>query len=74
MSSPSVLFALDRGMGSANGDRRWWLTAFGAGFAAHACEMWREYGGDSPEGSGEEVQSKGRENARNLKGMKKLLF
>ena len=41
MSSPSVLFALDRAVSSANGDRRWWLTAFGAGFAAHACEMWR---------------------------------
>ncbi|WP_193213260.1 type III polyketide synthase [Luteolibacter marinus] len=41
MSSPSVLFALDRAFASANGDRRWWLTAFGAGFAAHACEMWR---------------------------------
>ncbi|MCW1886248.1 stilbene synthase [Luteolibacter flavescens] len=41
MSSPSVLFALERALASANGDRRWWLTAFGAGFAAHACEMWR---------------------------------
>ena len=42
MSSPSVLFALDRALATANGDRRWWLTAFGAGFAAHACEVWRE--------------------------------
>ena len=41
MSSPSVLFALDRALASANGDRRMWLTAFGAGFAAHACEVWR---------------------------------
>ena len=41
MSSPSVLFALDRAIATANGDRRWWLTAFGAGFAAHACELWR---------------------------------
>lgn len=41
MSSPSVLFALDRALSSANGDRRMWLTAFGAGFAAHACEVWR---------------------------------
>jgi predicted naringenin-chalcone synthase len=41
MSSPSVLFALDRAVTIANGDRRWWLSAFGAGFAAHACEMWR---------------------------------
>jgi predicted naringenin-chalcone synthase len=41
MSSPSVLFALDRALATANGDRRWWLSAFGAGFAAHACEMWK---------------------------------
>jgi alkylresorcinol/alkylpyrone synthase len=42
MSSPSVLFALERALAAANGDRHWWLTAFGAGFAAHACELWRE--------------------------------
>lgn len=41
MSSPSVLFALEKAVASANGDARWWLTAFGAGFAAHGCEMWR---------------------------------
>ena len=41
MSSPSVMFALEKAMASVNGDKRWWLTAFGAGFAAHACEMWR---------------------------------
>ncbi|MGB6221569.1 type III polyketide synthase [Haloferula sp.] len=41
MSSPSVMFALEKALASANGDKRWWLTAFGAGFAAHACEMWR---------------------------------
>jgi predicted naringenin-chalcone synthase len=41
MSSPSVLFALGRALATANGDRRWWLSAFGAGFAAHACEMWK---------------------------------
>ena len=41
MSSPSVLFALDRALATENGDSRWWLTAFGAGFAAHACEMWK---------------------------------
>ncbi|GAA5116063.1 stilbene synthase [Luteolibacter yonseiensis] len=42
MSSPAVLFALERRL-SANRpqDRRLWLTAFGAGFAAHACELWR---------------------------------
>jgi alkylresorcinol/alkylpyrone synthase len=42
MSSPSLMFALERRL--ANGgttDQRLWLTAFGAGFAAHACELWR---------------------------------
>lgn len=42
MSSPSVLFALERRLaGDHSGDTRLWLTAFGAGFAAHACELWR---------------------------------
>lgn len=42
MSSPAVLFALERRLAVADpGDRRYWLTAFGAGFAAHACELWR---------------------------------
>jgi alkylresorcinol/alkylpyrone synthase len=42
MSSPSVLFALERRLAANHpGDRRLWLTAFGAGFAAHACELWR---------------------------------
>ncbi len=42
MSSPSVLFALERRLReNREEDRRLWLTAFGAGFAAHACEMWR---------------------------------
>lgn len=42
MSSPSVLFALDRRLTESHPhDRRLWLTAFGAGFAAHACELWR---------------------------------
>lgn len=45
MSSPSLLFALERALATANGERHWWLTAFGAGFAAHACEMWREQPG-----------------------------
>lgn len=42
MSSPAVLFALERRL-SANhvDDKRLWLTAFGAGFAAHACELCR---------------------------------
>ena len=42
MSSPSVLFALDRRLRENHpDDQRLWLTAFGAGFAAHACELWR---------------------------------
>ena len=42
MSSPSVLFALERRLtAGTNHDQRLWLTAFGAGFAAHACELWR---------------------------------
>lgn len=42
MSSPAVLFALERRLAEAlTDDRRLWLTAFGAGFAAHGCEMWR---------------------------------
>lgn len=42
MSSPSVLFALERRLTENRpGDARLWLTAFGAGFAAHACELWR---------------------------------
>ncbi len=42
MSSPSVMFALERRLTENNpNDRRLWLTAFGAGFAAHACELWR---------------------------------
>lgn len=42
MSSPSVLFALEQRLTESRPtDRRLWLTAFGAGFAAHACELWR---------------------------------
>jgi alkylresorcinol/alkylpyrone synthase len=42
MSSPAVLFALERRLDAAREtDQRLWLTAFGAGFAAHACELWR---------------------------------
>lgn len=42
ISSPAVLFALDRRLAENRADdRRLWLTAFGAGFAAHACELWR---------------------------------
>ncbi|TAG11023.1 MAG: stilbene synthase [Verrucomicrobia bacterium] len=42
MSSPSVLFALEKRLAKNLPDQRYWLTAFGAGFAAHACELWRE--------------------------------
>jgi predicted naringenin-chalcone synthase len=42
MSSPSVLFALEKRLAQDSDDKRYWLTAFGAGFAAHACELWRE--------------------------------
>jgi len=42
MSSPSVLFALERRIAdAAENDQRYWLTSFGAGFAAHACEVSR---------------------------------
>jgi alkylresorcinol/alkylpyrone synthase len=42
MSSPSLMFALERRLANGgNADQRLWLTAFGAGFAAHACELWR---------------------------------
>ena len=41
MSSPSVLFALERAMrgGTPDGTGDWWLTSFGAGFAAHGCRI-----------------------------------
>ncbi len=39
MSSPSVLFALEKRLQSHPQDHLWWLTAFGAGFAAHSCEL-----------------------------------
>ncbi len=42
MSSPSVLFALERRLRSVQDDRRLWMSSFGAGFTAHACELWRE--------------------------------
>jgi alkylresorcinol/alkylpyrone synthase len=42
ISSPSVLFALEKRFSqAADSDSKLWLTAFGAGFAAHACELWR---------------------------------
>ena len=41
MSSPSVLFALERALreGSPDGESDWWLTSFGAGFSAHGCRI-----------------------------------
>ncbi len=39
MSSPSVLFALEDRLARTSSDQHLWLTAFGAGFAAHACEL-----------------------------------
>lgn len=41
LSSPSVLFAIERALADPRDDRRWWATSFGAGFSAHACEWWR---------------------------------
>jgi len=40
VSSPCVLLALEKALESSAGERLW-LTAFGAGFAAHACELSR---------------------------------
>ncbi len=42
LSSPSVLFALERTLAGGHPElRRLWLTSFGAGFSAHACELHR---------------------------------
>jgi alkylresorcinol/alkylpyrone synthase len=43
LSSPSVLFALDRALqaGASPADDDWWLVAFGAGFSAHGCRFGR---------------------------------
>ncbi len=45
MSSPSVLFALEKALSAPGNDQHWWLTSFGAGFAAHACELSRDLNG-----------------------------
>jgi predicted naringenin-chalcone synthase len=42
LSSPSVLCALEERLAKCNGDKLLWLTSFGAGFAAHSCELSRE--------------------------------
>lgn len=39
MSSPSVLFALERALTTGSSGDRFWLTSFGAGFAAHSCSL-----------------------------------
>jgi len=41
MSSPSVLFALERALCDGAPDEKgdWWLTSFGAGFSAHGCRV-----------------------------------
>ena len=41
MSSPSVLFALERALrdGAPDETGDWWLTSFGAGFSAHGCRI-----------------------------------
>lgn len=39
MSSPSLLFALDERLRTHPDPESLWLTAFGAGFAAHACSL-----------------------------------
>lgn len=41
MSSPSVLFALERHLQANPECRDAWLVAFGAGFSAHSCRMTR---------------------------------
>ena len=42
LSSPSVLLALEERLAGDFNDQHLWLTAFGAGFAAHSCELSRE--------------------------------
>jgi predicted naringenin-chalcone synthase len=41
MSSPSILFALAERLRDSPDDQSLWLTAFGAGFAAHSCQLSR---------------------------------
>ena len=40
-SSPSVMLALEERIANDGIDRNLWLTSFGAGFAAHSCELHR---------------------------------
>ncbi len=39
MSSPSVLFALDRALENDTGEGDFWLASFGAGFSCHSCRL-----------------------------------
>jgi alkylresorcinol/alkylpyrone synthase len=39
MSSPSVLFALEKALAAPAPDEKHWLCSFGAGFAAHSCAL-----------------------------------
>jgi predicted naringenin-chalcone synthase len=48
MSSPSVLFALEKALAAGVTDPLW-LTSFGAGFSAHACRM--DHCGQAPRSS-----------------------
>lgn len=48
VSSPCVLVALERALAGPDAADRLWLTAFGAGFAAHSCELVRATGSCSP--------------------------
>ncbi len=41
LSSPSVLCALEDRLAQGRDDRFLWMTSFGAGFAAHSCELRR---------------------------------
>ena len=41
VSSPCVLLALEKALAQCVDGNRLWLTAFGAGFAAHSCELVR---------------------------------
>ena len=43
MSSPSVMVALEKRLQNGHStDKNLWLTAFGAGFAAYSCDLFRE--------------------------------
>lgn len=42
LSSPSVLCALEDRLSQGRDDRFLWMTSFGAGFAAHSCELRRQ--------------------------------